>query len=105
MTRYALNSWGIFFLEAEKGYSTIEASSIISTNALAGILGTFFSGIVSDRLFEGRRNLPALIFGILYAMSIALFVLGPRDPLIDTLSMMLFGLALGVLLVYLGGGG
>ena len=103
MTRYAVNSWGIFFLEAEKGYSTIEASSIISTNALAGILGTFFSGIVSDRLFEGRRNLPALIFGILYAMSIALFVLGPRDPLIDTLSMVLFGLALGVLLVYLGG--
>jgi len=103
MTRYAVNSWGIFFLEAEKGYSTIEASSIVSANAIAGILGTFFSGILSDRIFNGRRNMPALIFGILYAISIALFVLGPASPLMDTLSMVLFGLALGVLLVYLGG--
>lgn len=31
------------------------------------------------------------------------YSLGPADPLIDTLSMVLFGLALGVLLVYLGG--
>ena len=39
----------------------------------------------------------------LYALAIALFVLGPADPIIDTVSMILFGLALGVLLVYLGG--
>ncbi|MGS2722941.1 MFS transporter [Porticoccus sp. GXU_MW_L64] len=103
VTRYAINSWGVFFLEAEKGYSTIEASSIVSANALAGILGTFFSGILSDKFFKGKRNLPALIFGILYALATALFVLGPKDPAIDTLSMVLFGLALGVLLVYLGG--
>lgn len=103
MTRYAVNSWGIFFLEAEKGYTTIEASSIISANAIAGILGTFFSGMLSDKLFKGRRNMPALVFGVLYALSIALFVLGPADAYIDTLSMVLFGVALGVLLVYLGG--
>lgn len=103
MTRYAVNSWGIFFLEAEKGYTTIEASSIVSANAIAGILGTFFSGMLSDRFFNGRRNIPAFIFGVLYSLSIALFILGPADPYIDTLSMVLFGLALGVLLVYLGG--
>ena len=103
ITRYAVNSWGIFFLEAEKGYSTIEASSIISVNAIAGIFGTLFSGILSDTLFKGRRNLPALIFGVLYALAIALFILGPASPLIDTISMIFFGLALGVLLVYLGG--
>ena len=103
VTRYAINSWGIFFLEAEKGYSTIEASSIVSANAIAGIFGTFFSGILSDRLFQGRRNAPALIFGLLYVAATALFVLGPPGAWLDTLSMVLFGLALGVLLVYLGG--
>ena len=103
VTRYAINSWGIFFLEAEKGYTTIEASSIISVNAIAGIFGTFFSGIMSDRLFKGTRNLPALVFGIIYALATALFVLGPADPFMDTLSMVLFGVALGVLMVYLGG--
>lgn len=103
VTRYAVNSWGIFFLEAEKGYSTIEASSIVSANAVAGVLGTFFSGILSDRLFKGRRNLPALIFGFFYVLAIALFVLGPANAYVDSASMVLFGLALGVLLVYLGG--
>ena len=90
VTRYAVNSWGIFFLEAEKGYTTIEASSIVSANAIAGIFGTFFSGILSDRFFKGTRNLPALIFGVIYAMAIALFVLGPADPFIDTLAMVFF---------------
>ena len=103
VTRYAVNSWGIFFLEAEKGYTTIEASSIVSANAIAGIFGTFFSGILSDRFFNGTRNLPALIFGVIYALATALFVLGPADPFMDTLSMVLFGVALGVLMVYLGG--
>ena len=103
VTRYAVNSWGIFFLEAEKGYSTIEASSIVSANAIAGIFGTFLSGILSDRLFNGRRNLPALIFGLLYSVAIAAFIFGPASPLFDTLSMVLFGVSLGVLLVYLGG--
>jgi len=103
VTRYAVNSWGIFFLEAEKGYSTIEAGSIISVNAIAGIVATFFSGMLSDRFFNGRRNLPALIFGIVYALSIAWFVLGPADPFLDTVAMAFFGLGLGALLVYLGG--
>ena len=61
ITRYAINSWGIFFLEAEKGYTLVEASSIVSANAIAGIFGTFFSGILSDRFFGGSRNLLALL--------------------------------------------
>ncbi|WP_299074050.1 MFS transporter [uncultured Paraglaciecola sp.] len=103
VTRYAVNSWGLFFLEAEKGYSTLEAGSIISVNAIAGILGTFFSGILSDKYFKGRRNFPALIFGFIYFLSISLFVLGPANSVIDTFSMVMFGLSLGVLIIYLGG--
>jgi len=103
VTRYAINSWGIFFLEAEKGYTTIEASSIVSANAIAGIFGTFFSGILSDRFFNGTRNLPALVFGILYALATAVFLWGPQNPVVDTVSMAVFGVALGVLMVYLGG--
>jgi OPA family sugar phosphate sensor protein UhpC-like MFS transporter len=103
VTRYAINSWGIFFLEAEKGYTTIEAGSIVSANALAGILSTFFSGILSDRLFGGRRNFPALIFGIIYLFATAWFVLGPANAYADTASMVLFGIGVGALMVYLGG--
>ena len=75
ITRYGINSWGVFFLQNEKGYSLIEAGSIISVNAIFGILGTFFSGIISDTLFKGRRNMPVLLFGAAYALATGLFVL------------------------------
>jgi len=103
VTRYAINSWGVFFLQEHKGYSALQAASIISANAIAGIAGTFFSGIVSDRFFGGSRHLPALLFGLLYIVATALFVLGPAGAWADTLAMVLFGVAMGVLLAYLGG--
>lgn len=103
VTRYAINSWGPFFLEAIKGYTKIEAGWILAANAIAGIAGTFFSGILSDKLFNGRRNIPALVFGILYAISTAWIVFGPANALADTASMVLFGVSLGALMVYLGG--
>jgi OPA family sugar phosphate sensor protein UhpC-like MFS transporter len=103
VTRYAVNSWGVFFMQEAKGYSALQAASIISANAIAGIAGTFFSGIVSDRVFGGSRHPPALLFGLLYIAATALFVLGPADALVDTLAMVLFGVAMGALLAYLGG--
>jgi OPA family sugar phosphate sensor protein UhpC-like MFS transporter len=103
VTRYAINSWGVFFLQEAKGYSALQAASIISANAVAGIAGTFFSGIVSDRVFGGNRHLPALLFGLLYIAATALFVLGPAGLWLDTAAMVLFGVAMGALLAYLGG--
>lgn len=103
VTRYAINSWGVFFLEAEKGYSTITAGQILAANAVAGIFATFFSGIISDRFFNGRRNWPALIFGIIFAVGTAWFVLGPANLYADFAAMVLFGFGVGALMVYLGG--
>jgi OPA family sugar phosphate sensor protein UhpC-like MFS transporter len=103
VTRYAVNSWGVWFLEAEKGYSLIMAGQIVAVNAVAGIFSTFFSGILSDKFFGGRRNIPALIFGIIFIIGIAWFVLGPANIYADFAAMALFGLGVGALMVYLGG--
>jgi len=103
VTRYAINSWGVWFLEAEKGYSLVTAGQIIAANAVAGIFSTFFSGILSDKFFGGRRNIPALIFGIIFAVGTAWFVLGPANLYADYAAMVLFGLGVGALMVYLGG--
>lgn len=104
ISRYAVNSWGIFFLEAEKGYSIVEASSLISISSVCGILGTIGSGWISDRFFRGNRNLPAVIFGVMNVVSLLLFLFGPRELYwVDAASMVLFGLAIGALICYLGG--
>lgn len=103
VTRYAINSWGPLFLQKEKGYGDVDAGLIIATNAIAGILATFFSGILSDRYFDGKRSMPALIFGIIYIVGAAWFLLGPANVIADYAAMVLFGIGVGALMVYLGG--
>lgn len=104
ISRYAVNSWGIFFLEAEKGYTTLQASSIISISSVCGILGTVGSGWISDRFFSGSRNVPTLLFGLMNVAGLMLFLLGPKGTFwIDATGMVLFGLAIGALICYLGG--
>lgn len=104
VSRYAVNSWGVFYLEAQKGYSTLDASFIISISSVCGIIGTMFSGVISDKFFNGRRNAPALIFGLMNVAALCLFLLVPGVHFwVDALSMILFGTAIGVLLCFLGG--
>lgn len=104
ISRYAVNSWGVFYLEAQKGYSTLDASFIISISSVCGIVGTVFSGVISDKLFGGRRNVPALIFGLLNVAALCLFLLVPGVHFwLDAVAMVLFGLGVGVLICFLGG--
>lgn len=104
ISRYAVNSWGIFFLEADKGYTNLEASSVISISSVCGIIGTVASGWVSDRFFGGKRHLPALIFGVMNVIGLSLFLLGPSGCFwLDAASMVIFGLAIGALICFLGG--
>jgi len=103
MSRYAINGWGVLYLQEAKGMSDEAAVSIISINALLGILGTVLSGWFSDTLFHGDRNRPALIFGILNSVALALFLYGGNAVWVNVLSMILFGIAIGVLICFLGG--
>ncbi len=104
ISRYAVNSWGVFYLEAQKGYSTLDAGFIISISSICGIVGTVFSGVISDRLFKGSRNGPALVFGLMNVLALSLFLLVPGPNfIVDVISMVLFGLGIGVLICFLGG--
>lgn len=104
ISRYAVNSWGVFYLQAQKGYSTLDASLIISISSVCGIIGTMFSGVISDKFFGGRRNAPALIFGLMDVVALCLFLLVPGVHFwLDALAMILFGLGIGVLICFLGG--
>lgn len=104
ISRYAVNSWGVFYLEAQKGYNTLDASLIISISSVCGIVGTVASGLISDKLFNGSRNIPALIFGLMNVIALCLFLLVPGENFwLDVTAMILFGLGIGVLICFLGG--
>ena len=103
IARYAINGWGVLFLQEEKGFSLTEATTIISINALLGIFGTVLSGWVSDKLFKSDRYVPALIFGIMNFVALVLFLFGGNSWAINVTAMVLFGISIGVLICFLGG--
>ena len=103
IARYAINGWGVLFLQEEKGFSLTEATSIISINALLGIFGTVLSGWVSDKLFRSDRYIPALIFGAMNTVALVLFLFGGDAWWINITAMVLFSISIGVLICFLGG--
>lgn len=104
IVRYSINSWGILYLQTQRNYSTIEASTIISVSSIFGLAGTISSGLISDKLFNARRNIPALIFGIVNIAALSTFMFNSSGHLwIDVTSMVFFGVSIGVLVCYLGG--
>lgn len=104
MSRYAIIDWGIFFLEVKKGYSTQTAAAIIAVNSIVGAVSSGLSGIISDRWFKGSRYELAIIAGIMNIVALALFMLLPVAWVwLDVLAMVLFGLAVGILLTFVGG--
>jgi OPA family sugar phosphate sensor protein UhpC-like MFS transporter len=103
MSRYAINEWGIIFLQEARGYSLTEAGAIVGINPIFGILGTVFSGWLSDAVFKGDRKYPAFVAGILEAIALVLFLFGGPQKWVAILSMVLFGVAIGVLISFVGG--
>ena len=103
ISRYAINGWGVLFLEEVKGFDSQTAVWIVSINALLGIFGTVLSGWFSDSLFKGDRRVPALIFGVVNTVALLLFVYGGNALWVNVLAMSLFGVAMGVLICFLGG--
>jgi len=104
VTRYAINSWGILYLQEAKGYSLVEAGSILGLNTLAGIAGCTAYGFISDKLFAARRPPVTLIFGLLEVVALfIIFYAPPGHPVLLTLSFVLYGFSLSGILAALGG--
>ncbi|WP_418991805.1 MFS transporter [Alistipes sp.] len=103
VSRYAVNGWGVLFLQEEKGFSLAAATQIISVNALLGIVGTVFSGWLSDKLFHGRRGMLAFLFGVCNTLGLVLFLYGGNGVAVHVAGMVIFGVAIGVLISFLGG--
>ena len=103
MSRYAINEWGIIFLQEARGYSLVEAGAIVGINPIFGLIGTVFSGWLSDAVFKGDRKYPAFVAGILEAIALVLFLFGGPAKWVSVLAMVLFGIAIGVLISFLGG--
>lgn len=103
ITRYAINSWGILYLQEIRGYSLIEAGSIIGLNTFTGILGCVAYGFISDKYFDARRPPVTLMFGLVEIASLFLIFFGPESTVVLTIAFLIYGFTLSGLLAVLGG--
>lgn len=103
VTRYAINSWGVLYLQEARGYSLAAAGSMLMISTLAGIVGAISFGFVSDKLFGARRPPANLLFGLLELVGLALILYGPNTGPVLITGMILFGLGMTALVTSLGG--
>ena len=103
VTRYAINSWGVLYLQEARGYSLAAAGSMLMISTLAGIVGAISFGFVSDKLFGARRPPANLLFGLLELLGLALILYGPNTGPVLITGMILFGLGMTALVTSLGG--
>ncbi|MEN8165243.1 MAG: MFS transporter, partial [Acidobacteriota bacterium] len=104
VTRYAINSWGILYLQEAKGYSLIQAGGILSVNTVAGILGAVAYGFSSDKLFNARRPPVNLIFAVMELVGLFMIFLVPNGgATFMTVAFFIYGFGLTGLVTALGG--
>ena len=103
VTRYAINSWGVLYLQEERGYSLPMAGTLLMISTLAGIAGAVVYGVVSDKVFNARRPPANLVFAIVELVGLALIFFGPTNTPMLILAMLLFGMGLTGLVTSLGG--
>ena len=103
VTRYAINSWGILYLQEARGYSLIEAGSLVGLNTFTGIIGCVAYGYISDKYFKARRPPVTLMFGIAEIGSLFLIFFAPESTFVLTVAFIIYGFSLSGLLAVLGG--
>jgi OPA family sugar phosphate sensor protein UhpC-like MFS transporter len=103
VSRYAINSWAILFLQEKKGYTLIEAGAAMGFYPVAGLIGAVVAGGMSDRLFRGHRPLTATVYGACNILGMALLFWGPNNSVNDATALTIFGFGIGGLIVFLAG--
>jgi OPA family sugar phosphate sensor protein UhpC-like MFS transporter len=103
VTRYAINSWGILYLQEARGYSLPMAGTLLMVSTLAGIAGAIAFGFTSDKLFNARRPPANLLFAILELIGLGIIFFGPTNTPMLIAGMLLFGMGLTGLVTSLGG--
>jgi OPA family sugar phosphate sensor protein UhpC-like MFS transporter len=103
VTRYAINSWGVLYLQEARGYSLPMAGTLLMISTIAGMAGAVAYGFISDTMFKARRPPANLLFAIFELGGLLLIFFGPSNTTVLIAGLLLFGMGLTGLVTSLGG--
>ncbi len=93
--RYALWSWAAYFLRLNFGLDRLQYGFAATAFDLAGFFGVIFAGVISDRLFKGRRSMIAFLMLVgMIGGCVLLWKLGSHSVLIFTVGLGIVGFML-----------
>jgi sugar phosphate permease len=93
--RYAVWSWAPFVLERNFHLKGSDAGYLSTIFDLAGIAGVIVTGLLSDRLFRGRRaGISLLMIGLMLASCVLLYVSGGVSATLFAICLGLVGFTL-----------
>ena len=97
ITKNAVDSWGVLFLQEARGLSLGQASQALAYSVAFSIVGTLLAGWLSDRVFHGDRIKPALISGLMCTTALVLFLFVGGGFALNIFYVSLFSFSMGVL--------
>ena len=104
ISRYSISSWGVIFLQEDKGFDLVTAGSIMSLSPVLGGIGGCLSGIISDKIFKSHHSVTTIVFGCIMFAGISGVCLVPAgEPTMAALCVAVFGFGLGGCLSFVGG--
>ena len=97
ITKEAVDSWGVLFLEEARGLTRWQASQVLGYSVAFSIAGTLLAGWLSDKVFRGDRAKPALLSGILCTTALVMFLFVGGGFALNIFYVSLFSFSMGVL--------
>ncbi len=86
--RFGAEDWMIMYLKNAKNIELGEATNMIASLPLVGIVGTVCAGLISDKLFKGKRA-PV---NLLYLVGVILAIIALKFNTINSLNYVIIGL-------------
>ena len=83
VARYGVNSWGPMYLQEAKDYTLISTGMVFFWGKCMETFGAVSSGFVSDFVFNARRNLVTLLYGLILIAGLVLLCATPSTHITD----------------------
>lgn len=83
IARYGVENWIPIYLHTVKGMSLVAARNCFSIYEFAAIPGTIIIGIISDKIFKGKRSLLSAILVILLGLTFTGYWFSTSSALIE----------------------
>lgn len=92
LVRYGVQDWAPTYLKEVKMFTTEQTAWAYSWFELAGIPGTLLCGLLSDKVFKGRRAPAIIIYMVLVAVAVVVYWKNPAgNPLVDNIALTAIG--------------